>query len=66
MKLKSYAKINLFLEVSDYIFPLHQLHSLMVKINLYDEIEIMPAQTFFLDIEGPYAKLINLKNNLTY
>jgi 4-diphosphocytidyl-2-C-methyl-D-erythritol kinase len=64
MKLKAYAKINLFLEVSDYIFPLHQLHSLMAKINLYDEIEIILAQEFSLEIIGPYGKLIDSKNNL--
>lgn len=64
MKLKSYAKINLFLEVYDYISPLHQLHSLMARINLYDKILILPAKEFSLEIIGPYAKLINSKNNI--
>jgi 4-diphosphocytidyl-2-C-methyl-D-erythritol kinase len=64
MRLKSYAKINLFLEVSDYISPLHQLHSLMAKIDLYDEIEILPSQQFSLEIFGPYNRAINPKDNL--
>lgn len=42
--LKSFAKINLFLEITGKLGNLHSLHSLFLKINLCDDIEILPAE----------------------
>ena len=39
-KIKSYAKINLFLKVTKQLKNFYKLHSLIVQINLYDEILI--------------------------
>ena len=39
-KIKSYAKINLFLKVTNQLKNFYKLHSLIVQINLYDEILI--------------------------
>ena len=39
-KIKSYAKVNLFLKVTKQFKNFHKLHSLIVQINLYDEILI--------------------------
>ena len=39
-KIKSYAKVNLFLKVTKQLKNFHKLHSLIVQINLYDEILI--------------------------
>ena len=64
MKLKSYAKINLFLEIYDYIDPFHQIQSLITKIDLCDNIEILPTENFCLEINGPYKALINPENNI--
>ena len=39
-KIKSYAKVNLFLKVTKQLKNFHKLHSLIVQINLYDEGEV--------------------------
>ena len=39
-KIKSYAKVNLFLKVTKQLKNFYKLHSLIVQINLYDEILI--------------------------
>ncbi len=39
-KIKSYAKVNLFLKVTKRLKNFYKLHSLIVQINLYDEILI--------------------------
>tara|TARA_B100000575_G_C23103712_1_gene636909 strand:+ start:923 stop:1774 length:852 start_codon:yes stop_codon:yes gene_type:complete len=39
-KIKSYAKVNLFLKITRRLLGFHKLYSLVVQINLYDEILI--------------------------
>ena len=39
-KIKSYAKVNLFLKVTKRLSNFHKLHSLIVHINLFDEVLI--------------------------
>tara|TARA_B100000963_G_scaffold353051_1_gene367170 strand:- start:1414 stop:2265 length:852 start_codon:yes stop_codon:yes gene_type:complete len=39
-KIKSFAKINLFLKVTKRFKNFHKIHSLIVQINLYDEVLI--------------------------
>ena len=46
MVVKSFAKINIFLEITGKENGLHNLHSLFAKINLFDEISIS-ASSFF-------------------
>ena len=62
-KIKSYAKVNLFLKVTKQLKNFYKLHSLIVQINLYDEILIKENSKkkniiFFL---GKYK--VNTQNN---
>ena len=37
-KIKSYAKVNLFLKVTKRLKKFHKLYSLIVQINIFDEV----------------------------
>ncbi len=62
-KIKSYAKVNLFLKVTKQLKNFYKLHSLIVQINLYDEIlikeNLKKKNTIFF--YGKYKA--NTKNN---
>ena len=60
MKKKSYAKINLYLEVTDKRDDgYHILDSLICPIDLYDEIEIIENDDLSLQIDGESKLNIN-------
>ena len=44
--LKSFAKINIFLEITGKSNGLHNLHSLFARINLFDEISVSKSNCF--------------------
>lgn len=46
MILKSFAKINIFLEITGKENGLHNLHSLFARINLFDEISVSKSNSF--------------------
>ena len=56
-KIKSYAKVNLFLKVSKRLKNFYKLHSLIVQINLYDEILIKEN----IRKKTLYSSLVNIK-----
>ena len=56
-KIKSYAKVNLFLKVTKQLKNFHKLHSLIVQINLYDEILIKENSKK----KTLYSSLVNIK-----
>ena len=43
-KIKSFAKINLFLKITKQLKHFHKLHSLIVQINLFDEVLIQESK----------------------
>ena len=62
--IKSYAKINLSLDVlGRYKNNLHKIHSAISYINLHDKISIKPIKkpNHIIKFNGPFSK--NLKNN---
>ena len=63
-KIKSYAKINLFLKVVKKIGNYHKLYSLVTQINLFDEIFIKEniSTRDNLIFSGKYN--IKIKNNI--
>ena len=62
---KSPAKINLFLKVLNTRDDgFHDLSSLMILINIFDEISVEKSDKFSLEISGEFTNLINIKNNL--
>jgi 4-diphosphocytidyl-2-C-methyl-D-erythritol kinase len=62
---KSPAKINLFLKVLNTRDDgFHDLSSLMILINIFDEIFVEKSDKFFLEISGEFANLVNIKHNL--
>jgi 4-diphosphocytidyl-2-C-methyl-D-erythritol kinase len=62
---KSPAKINLFLKVLNTRDDgFHDLSSLMILINIFDEIFVEKSDKFFLEISGEFANLVNIKDNL--
>ena len=53
MKIKAYAKVNIFLKITGYKDGYHTLLSRFVKVNnLYDEIEFIEAKCDSFTIEG--------------
>ena len=51
--IKSYAKINLFLNVVDKLDTgFHELNSVLSRINLYDEIRIKDESSFSISYNG--------------
>ena len=62
-KIKSYAKVNLFLKVTKRLKKFHKLHSLIVQINLFDEVLIKEnkRKKNFIFFYGKYKA--NTQNN---
>ena len=65
MKIKAYAKINLYLHVlgrrsDDY----HDLDSLMTFSDIADELTFSESDAFSLEIDGPFADATPKKDNL--
>lgn len=58
---KSFAKINLYLEITGREGGYHQLSSLMAFLNIYDLIEFQNSSKLELEISGPYSQF--LKND---
>ena len=63
--LKSYAKINLYLNIISKLNDgYHELDSIITRIDLYDEIEIIKESKFSITFDGPYGSKINKDNNI--
>ena len=63
MNLKSFAKINLFLEiVGKYENGFHAINSIVSCINLYDEILILKNKNLEISIKGEFGSLIDENN----
>ena len=66
MKLKSFAKINLFLEViGKYENNFHIINSIVSRIDLFDEIIIKESEDLVVSFKGPFASFIE-NNNINY
>jgi len=62
LKLKSFAKINLFLEViGKYENNFHIINSIVSRINIYDEISIKKSKELTVSFKGQFGSLV--KNN---
>lgn len=65
MKIKSPAKINLFLKLlkkrSD---GFHELESLFAFLDLADDLEVIKSDQFKLEISGEFAEFLDTKKNL--
>ena len=66
-KIKSYAKINLALNVIGKINKLHQIESLIAFINLYDYIKIkkIKSKNHRIVFNGKFSKNINSNNTVS-
>ncbi len=63
MKLKSFAKINLFLEViGKYENNFHIINSIVSRIDLYDEILIKESNELAVSFKGQFGSLIENNN----
>ena len=63
MKLKSFAKINLFLEViGKYENNFHIINSVVSRINLYDEISIRKNKELTISFKGQFGPLVENNN----
>ena len=63
MKLKSFAKINLFLEViGKYENNFHIINSIVSRINLYDEILIKKNKELIVSFKGQFGPLVENNN----
>ena len=66
MKLKSFAKINLFLEViGKYENNFHIINSIVSRIDLFDEIEIKESEELAISFKGPFSFFVE-NNNINY
>ena len=64
--IKSYAKINLFLNVVDKLDTgFHELNSVLSRIDLYDEIRIKDDSSFSISYNGPYGDQVGSDDNVT-
>ena len=62
---KSPAKINLFLKIlNTRADGFHDLNSLMILINIFDEILVEKSDKFSLEISGEFANLVDINHNL--
>jgi len=69
MVVKSYSKINLALKVnSKHKNGLHEIQTLYCLINLSDKIRIKKIQQNkdIISFKGPFAKLVQIRNNSVY
>ena len=63
MKLKSFAKINLFLEViGKYENNFHIINSIVSRINIYDEISIQKSKELTVSFKGQFGSLVENNN----
>ena len=63
MELKSFAKINLFLEViGKYENNFHIINSIVSRINLYDEISIKKNKKLIVSFNGQFGPLVENNN----
>tara|TARA_X000000368_G_scaffold254467_1_gene201147 strand:- start:2438 stop:3271 length:834 start_codon:yes stop_codon:yes gene_type:complete len=63
LKLKSFAKINLFLEViGKYENNFHIISSVVSRINLYDEISIRKNKELTISFKGQFGPLVENNN----
>ena len=62
VRIKSYAKINLALNITGKKFRLHKIESIVSFINLYDDIFIkeIKSQKNKVLFEGPFSRGISL------
>ena len=64
--IKSYAKINLFLNVVNKLDTgFHELNSVLSRIDLYDEIRIKDDSSFSISYNGPYGDQVGSDDNVT-
>ena len=64
--IKSYAKINLFLNVINKLDTgFYELNSVLSRIDLYDEIRIKDDSSFSISYNGPYGDQVGSDDNVT-
>ena len=64
--IKSYAKINLFLNVINKLDTgFHELNSVLSRIDLYDEIRIKDDSLFSISYNGPFGDLVGSDDNVS-
>ena len=64
--IKSYAKINLFLNVVDKLDTgFHELNSVLSRIDLYDEIRIKDESSFSISYNGPFGDQVGSDDNVS-
>ena len=66
-KVKSYAKINLALNITGKINKLHKIESLVAFIDLHDVIFIkkIKSKTHHIIFDGKFSKNINSNNTVS-
>ena len=64
--IKSYAKINLFLNVVNKLDTgFHELNSVLSRIDLYDEIRIKDESLFSISYNGPFGYQVESNDNVS-
>ena len=64
--IKSYAKINLFLNVVNKLDTgFHELNSVLSRIDLYDEIRIKDESSFSISYNGPFGDQVESNDNVS-
>ncbi len=64
--IKSYAKINLFLNVVNKLDTgFHELNSVLSRIDLYDEIRIKDENSFSISYNGPFGDQVGSDDNVS-
>ena len=64
--IKSYAKINLFLNVVNKLDTgFHELNSVLSRIDLYDEIRIKDDSLFSISYNGPFGDQVRSDDNVS-
>ena len=64
--IKSYAKINLFLNVVDKLDTgFHKLNSVLSRIDLYDEIRIKDESSFSISYNGPFGDQVGSNDHIS-
>ncbi|NCA27681.1 MAG: hypothetical protein EBS92_00190 [Proteobacteria bacterium] len=66
LKTQCPAKLNLFLRINGLREDnFHELQSIFIKINLYDELKVEKNQQFELEVSGEFSKNLNSDNIIT-
>ena len=64
--IKSYAKINLFLNVVNKLDTgFHELNSVLSRIDLYDEIRIKDESSFSISYNGPFGDQVGSNDHIS-